>query len=51
VSVVVPAAEVVAVLVTLALIRTLVVKAFASVQLPRALAQHGPPGHPRRMRR
>ena len=38
VSVVVPAAEVVAVLVTLALIRTLVVKAFASIQLAPALA-------------
>jgi uncharacterized membrane protein len=38
VSVVVPAAEVVAMLVTLALIRTLVVKAFASVQLAPALS-------------
>ncbi len=38
VSVIVPAAEVVAVLVTLALIRTVVVKAFASVQLAPALS-------------
>ena len=38
VSVVVPAAEVIAVLVTLALIRTLVVKAFASIQLAPALS-------------
>ena len=44
VSVVVPVAEVVTVLVTLALIRTMVVKAFASVQLAPALsaiAAHG----------
>ncbi len=38
VSVIVPTAEVVAVLVTLALIRTLVVKAFASIQLAPALS-------------
>ena len=38
VSVIVPAAAVVAVLVTLALIRTLVVKAFASIQLAPALS-------------
>ena len=38
VSIIVPVAEVLAVLVTLALIRTLVVKAFASIQLAPALS-------------